>query len=56
METLPNCPRCVDEALIKAMGNLLVCGSCEATFVEEKNVNQWLPKPVEVLPEDLTLF
>jgi ribosomal protein S27AE len=34
-----NCPRCPDEELLRALGNLLVCGSCDRTFVERSTVN-----------------
>jgi hypothetical protein len=46
-----DCPRCIDERLIKALGNLLVCPSCDVVFVESKFVNHWLPNQIQVLPE-----
>lgn len=44
------CPRCIDETLVRVIGNVLVCQGCEVMFVEEQHVNHPLP-PLEVLPE-----
>lgn len=33
------CPHCVDERLVKSIGNLLVCPSCDVVFVEEGHTN-----------------
>ena len=41
METL-KCPECVDEELVRRVGNLLICQSCDLTFVERANVNNML--------------
>ena len=50
MEKLPDCPRC-DEELVKALGNLMVCGSCDRTFIERSNVNEFLKGKVEVIDD-----
>lgn len=44
-----NCPRCPDEVLIRALGNLLVCGACDRVFIESHNVNNFAGQKVEVL-------
>ena len=45
------CPRCLDEKLVRVLANLLVCPSCEITFIEKENVNNWVGR-VELLDEE----
>jgi hypothetical protein len=40
----PKCPRCIDEKLVKTLGNILVCPSCEIQVVIKS-------EPVELPPE-----
>ena len=48
MEKL-KCPQCIDEELVRSIGNLLVCPNCDVVFVEARNSSNWFDKPVEVL-------
>lgn len=32
-----NCPRCIDEVLIRKLGNLLVCPNCDINFITPKS-------------------
>lgn len=59
LSTLPtpelDCPRCINERLVRAIGNLLVCPNCDVTFIEKRYVNNWLDGKVQVINEtDLT--
>lgn len=35
-EPIKECPRCVDEKLIKTVGNLLVCPNCDLILIDVK--------------------
>jgi hypothetical protein len=52
MEQL-KCPECPDEVLIRRLGNVLVCASCDLQFIERSKVNNPLgDEVVLVLPGD----
>lgn len=37
--TEEDCPRCIDERLIKIMGVLLVCPNCDIVLVDERTAD-----------------
>lgn len=53
MTEVYKCPRCIDETLIRFIGNLLICGSCDAIFVEPQNINHLVTAEVLTIePKD----
>jgi len=41
------CPRCLNEKLVRALGNLLVCPNCDLTFVKEESTPEWVDSQQE---------